>query len=161
VRVAALLMLAAGLLAASPPTASAGPRMDSRERAIVRAVNYHRAEHGLAEVRPSRRLARAADFHSWEMLDTDYFAHESRDGGPFHERVRRYANHRAVGETLAMLDRCGRGSARRIVRSWMGSDGHRAILLSAEFRRIGLGRRTGDYGGSRRCLVTADFGSRR
>ena len=160
-RFAAVLTLAAGLVAASPLTASAGPRMDSRERAIVRAINDHRAEHGLAEVRPSRRLARAADFHSWEMLDADYFAHESRDGGPFHERVRRYANHRSVGETLAMLDRCGRGSARRIVRSWMESDGHRAILLSADFRRVGLGRRTGDYGGSRRCLVTADFGSRR
>ena len=118
-RLAAVLTLAAGLLAALPLTASAGPRMDSRERAIVRAINDHRAEHGLAEVRPSRRLARAADFHSWEMLDANYFAHESRDGGPFHERVRRYANHRAVGETLAMLDRCGRGSARRIVRSWM------------------------------------------
>ena len=61
-----------------------------------------------SKLRSSARLARAADFHSWEMLDADYFAHESRDGGPFDERVRRYANHKALGETLAMLGGCGR-----------------------------------------------------
>ena len=67
----------------------------------MRAINHQRAQHGLSKLRSSRRLARAADFHSWEMLDADYFAHESRDGGPFDKRVRRYANHRALGETLA------------------------------------------------------------
>ena len=36
--------------------------------------------------------------------------------GSFDRRVRRYANHRALGETLAMLGGCGRGSARRVVR---------------------------------------------
>ena len=77
----------------SPLTATAGakPRVDSKERAIVRAINRQRSRHGLAGLRTSKRLARAADFHSWEMLDADYFAHESRDGGSFDSRVRRYA----------------------------------------------------------------------
>jgi uncharacterized protein YkwD len=141
--------------------ADAAPRLDARERAIVRAINRQRSKHGLARVRSSRRLARAADYHSWEMLDANYFAHESRDGSPFDQRVRRYANHRAVGETLAMLGGCGKGSARRVVRMWMNSAGHRAILLSSSYRRIGLGKRTGDLGGSRACLVTADFASRK
>jgi uncharacterized protein YkwD len=44
---------------------------------------------------------------------------------------------------------------------WMNSPGHRAILLSATFRRIGLAKRTGNLGGTRACVVTADFGSRR
>src|SRR5215216_5471101 len=142
-------------------TAAATPRVDSKERAIVRAINRQRAKHGLATVRLSRRLARAADFHSWEMLDADYFAHESRDGGPFDERVRRYAKHRSLGETLAMLGGCGKGSARRVVRMWMESPGHRAILLSSSYRRVGLGKRTGKLGGNHACVVTADFGSRR
>lgn len=142
-------------------TADAAARLDARERAIVRAINRQRGKHGLARVRASRRLARAADYHSWEMLDANYFAHESRDGTPFDQRVRRYANHRSVGEALAMLGGCGKGSARRVVRMWMNSSGHRAILLSSTYRRIGLGKRTGDLGGSRACVVTADFGSRR
>jgi uncharacterized protein YkwD len=142
-------------------TAAASPQVDSKERAIVRAINRQRAKHGLAAVRTSRRLAKAADFHSWEMLDADYFAHESRDGGSFDQRVRRYADHRSLGETLAMLGGCGNGSARRVVRMWMNSSGHRAVLLSSAYRRIGIGKRAGNLGGNRACVVTADFGSRK
>jgi uncharacterized protein YkwD len=154
-------LLAALLVTPITATAAASPSVDARERAIVRAINRQRAKHGLGAVRSSRRLARAADFHSWEMLDADYFAHESRDGGPFDRRVRRYANHRSLGETLAMLGGCGNGSARRVVRMWMNSSGHRAVLLSSAYRKIGIGKRAGDLGGSRACVVTADFGSRK
>ena len=112
-------------------------------------------------MKSNRRLARAADFHSSEMLDADYFAHESRDGSPFHVRVRRYVSYRSLGENLAMVGRCGKRSARRIVRMWMESPGHRAILLASAYRRVGIGKRTGDYGGSRACMVTADFASRK
>jgi uncharacterized protein YkwD len=44
---------------------------------------------------------------------------------------------------------------------WMNSPGLRAILLSSSYRKVGLGKRTGDLRGSRACLVTADFGSRK
>lgn len=147
----------------SPVTATAAgkPRMDAKEHAIVRAINRQRARHGIAKVRSNRRLARAADYHSWEMLDADYFAHESRDGSPFDERLRRYVRYRALGENLAMVGRCGKRSPRRIVRLWMNSPGHRAILLSSTYRRVGIGKRTGDFDGSRACMVTADFASRR
>lgn len=141
--------------------AAAKPRVDGKERAIVRAINRQRSKHGLSALRSSRRLARAADYHSWEMLDANYFAHESRDGGPFDERVRRFARHRTVAETLAMLGGCGRKAAGRVVRMWMNSSGHRAILLSSSYRRVGVGKRTGDLGGNRACLVTADFGSKK
>jgi uncharacterized protein YkwD len=154
-------LLAALLVTPITATAAASPSVDARERAIVRAINRQRAKHGLGAVRSSRRLARAADFQSWEMLDADYIAHESRDGGPFDRRVRRYANHRSLGETLAMLGGCGNGSARRVVRMWMNSSGHRAVLLSSAYRKIGIGKRAGDLGGSRACVVTADFGSRK
>jgi uncharacterized protein YkwD len=166
-RLVASLTLAFGCLLAalsvSPLTATAvaKPQVDSRERAIIRAINRQRAKHGLAGLRTSRRLARAADFHSWEMLDADYFAHESRDGGSFDQRVRRYANHRSLGETLAMVGGCGHGSARRVVRMWMNSSGHRAVLLSSTYRKVGIGKRAGDLGGNRACVVTADFGSRK
>jgi uncharacterized protein YkwD len=164
--VASLMLALCCLLAAlfATPvidTAAARPSLDGKERAIVRAINRQRSKHGLAKLRSSRRLARAADFHSWEMLDANYFAHESRDGGPFDRRVRRFADHRALGETLAMLGGCGRKAARKVVRMWMNSPGHRAILLAGSFRRVGIGKRKGDLGGSRACVVTADFGSRK
>jgi uncharacterized protein YkwD len=166
-RTVALLTSALGCLLAAvialPAVAAAGPaRLDQREKAMIRGINKQRARYGLASVRASRRLSRAADFHSWEMLDANYFAHSSRDGGPFDARIRRFANPHALGETLAMLGGgCGRHSARRVVRMWMNSPGHRAILLSGRYRKIGLARRTGSLGGTHACVMTADFGSRR
>ena len=166
-RTVASVMLAFGCLLAAfftVPTiaaASGGARVDGRERAMVRGINRQRARYGLAAVRLSTRLASAADYHSWEMLDANYFAHPSRNGESFDRRVRRYANHRALGETLAMVGGCGRSSSRRIVRMWMDSPGHRAILLSSKFRRIGLAKRTGSLRGNRACVVTADFASRK
>jgi uncharacterized protein YkwD len=166
-RTVASVMLASGCLLAAlftVPTiaaASGKARVDGRERAMVRGINQQRARHGLASVRISSRLAHAADYHSWEMLDANYFDHSSRNGESFDRRVRRYANHRALGETLAMVGGCRRGSARQVVRMWMNSPGHRAILLSGKFRRIGLAKRTGSLGGNRACVVTADFASRK
>jgi uncharacterized protein YkwD len=162
----ALLTLAVGCLlvcsTVRPSTAHAGKAsLDARERALVRSINRQRAHYGLRGVRGNAGLARAADYHSWEMLAGDFFAHDSRDGGAFDARIRRFARRRAVGETIAMLGgRCGRGLAGRVVSMWMNSPGHRAILLSSGFRQVGIGARAGRLGGSAACMVTADFASR-
>jgi uncharacterized protein YkwD len=166
-RTVALLTSALGCLLAAtfsiPAMAVAGSaRLDNRERAIVRGINAQRAHYGLARVSVSKPLSRAADYHSWEMLDANYFAHESRNGGSFDARISRFTHKRALGETLAMLGgKCGRGSARKIVNMWMNSTGHRAILLSSSYRRVGLAKRTGSLGGTHACVVTADFSSKR
>jgi uncharacterized protein YkwD len=163
--VASLTLVLSSLLAAlfaapGPAAAAAGTaRMDGTERQILRAINRQRSSHGLGRIGASRRLARAADFHSSQMLTHDFFAHDSPNGSPFDRRVRRFARHRHVGETLAMLGGgCGRGRARRFVRMWMNSPGHRAILLSSGFGRAGIGKRVGSLGSGRACVVTADFG---
>jgi uncharacterized protein YkwD len=165
-RTVALLTSAFGCLLAalfvSPAVAAPGPaRLDQREKAMIRGINAQRARYGLAPVRASRRLARAADYHSWEMLAGNYFAHSSRNGGAFDARIRRFANPQALGETLAMLGgACGRGSASQVVRMWMNSPPHRSILLSGRYRRIGLAKRTGTLGSMHACVVTADFASK-
>jgi uncharacterized protein YkwD len=155
-------LLAATSAVPAAAAASSSTRLDNRERAIVRGINHERAKHGLAPVRASRGLSRAADYHSWEMLDANYFAHTSRDGSSFDQRVRRYTNKRALGETLAMLSGgCGGGSAHRFVQMWMDSPPHREILLSSKYRRVGIGKRVGSLGSSKACVVTADFSSKK
>lgn len=139
--------------AAAPAAQAAGPRVDGGERTVVRAINRARSAHGLRGLRSHRRLARAADYHSRSMLRSDFFSH-----GDFTSRVRRFVSLRRIGETIAMTSRC---SARKVVRMWLNSPPHRAVLLSRGFRRIGVGRRKGALGATRACLVTADFGSRR
>jgi uncharacterized protein YkwD len=159
-RYAAALSLAIFSALLLPSLAAAGQaKHDGIERAIVRAVNEQRAAHDLAPVKATHSLARAADFHTREMLSADYFAHTSRNGGAFEQRVRRFAGFRSIGETLAWVTSCGRGGARTVVDMWMNSSGHRAILLSSTFRRIGVGKRTGSLGSQRACVVTANFAS--
>ena len=146
-------LLVVSFSAVATPAEAAGPRIDSGERAVIRAINRARHAHGLRGLRASRRLARAADAHSRNMLRANFFAH-----GAFTQRVRRYTHARRIGETIAMTSRC---SARTVVRMWMNSPSHRAVLLSRGFRRVGVARRKGRLGSTRACLVTADFGSRR
>jgi len=164
-RTVALLTSALGCLLAAifaAPAGAASARLDDRERAIVHRINVERANHGLSAVKANKRLSRAADYHSWEMLDANYFAHESRNGGSFDTRISRFTHKRALGETLAMVGgRCGHGSARRIVGMWMNSPGHRNILLSSSYSLVGVGVRTGSLGSTKACVITADFGSKR
>lgn len=142
------------LLAAAAPAAHAGgPQLDGGEHAVVRAINRARAHHGLRRLHAGRRLARAADLHSRQMLVTNSFAH-----GAFAQRVRRFVSYLRLGETLALMSSCNAG---RAVQMWLGSPGHRAVLLSRGFSRVGVGRRVGRLGSSRVCLMTADFASRR
>jgi uncharacterized protein YkwD len=159
--VAAVSLAFFSLLALPSLSAASGGGHDGGERAIVREVNQQRAQHGLAPLRGDGRLGAAAEYHSWEMLAANYFAHTSRNGGSFESRVRRFARYPTVGETLAWVSRCGRGSARQVVSLWMNSSGHRAILLSSQFRRIGVGQRAGRLGSASACVVTADFGAGR
>ncbi len=147
-----LRALVAALLVAIvvvPAPASASPRQNRTENAILRAMNKVRAQHGLATLRVDSALARAADAHSAAMLRTGVFSH-----GSVHARLRRYTRKRTVGETLAWLSRC---NSRKVVQMWLNSAAHRQILLSRKFRNVGVGKRAS----SARCIVTADFASAR
>jgi uncharacterized protein YkwD len=156
-RNAAVAALLTGAVLAPAAAHAATPRMDGMERAVVRAINHHRAAAGLRHMRPVRRLARAADFHTREMLAGNYFAHSSIDGGSFSSRIHRFTRARRVGETLAWMSHCGRRAARRFVSMWMHSPPHRAILMSRSLHHVGIGRRSGSLGGGRVCVVTGDF----
>jgi uncharacterized protein YkwD len=156
----AVLTLFAVSQAATAQAGGGSPRLDRTERSVIRHINAQRRAAALPPVRAAGRLARAADYHSREMLTGNYFAHPSINGGAFDQRIRRFSRSRAVGEALAMLSNCRR-MASAVVGMWMSSPSHRAILMSAAFRRVGVGRRVGRLGAGRACVVTADFASRR
>ena len=142
------------------PAATAA-RMGATERAVVERINDVRGRHGLAPLRGDKRLTRAADAHSRDMLRQDFFAHSSSNGTSPHDRIRHYRPARLVGETLAYVPKGGRASARSVVRMWKRSAGHRAVLTTARFRRIGVSRKRGRLQGRKVTMFTADFSSRR
>jgi uncharacterized protein YkwD len=155
---AALLAAALGGALAAPAAGSA--RHDATEFAVIRHVNAFRSAYGLPRVRPNRSLSRAADEHSRDMLRRDFFSHSSSDGTPFDHRVRRFSGASTFGETLALLG-TPRAGAATVVRMWRDSPSHRAILLSGQFRRVGVARRRGTLGGAWQSVITADFASAR
>ena len=102
------------------------------------------------------------------MATYGFFAHESRNGTSFAQRIKRFyvpqSRTWSVGENLAMFA----GSpptASAIVEAWMASPGHRANLLRSLFHEAGLAivfdpAAGGVFGGEATWVVTLDLGSR-
>lgn len=128
------------------------------ETAIVDAMNRQRIAHGLAPLEVNVRLEAAADDRIADMLDKRYFSHVSPDGVQPWNRVdqRGYAYQR-VGENLAL----GYRSADSVVDGWMRSPAHRANVLGARFREVGVAAsQASPTDGYRGPTVVAIYGER-
>jgi uncharacterized protein YkwD len=175
-RLSAWRTLCLGLLAAlavAAPAGAAGPTeiesLDPLNDAIVARINVIRAAHGLAPMRASVRLERSAQRHSRAMGTFGFFAHESRDGTTFWQRIKRdYPKGGydvwSVGENIEFSS--DELDAAAAVSMWMASPPHRKALLEPTWREIGVSalrvtRAPGVYEGDDVTLVTADFGVRR
>jgi uncharacterized protein YkwD len=95
------------------------------------------------------------------MLVRDYFSHTSPGGSTVYSRI---VNTGFVsgyawlgGETLAW----GTGTLAgplATVNAWLASPEHRAIMLSPQFRWVGISRACGNYEGhAGACVWTADW----
>ncbi len=110
---------------------------------IIELCNQRRAEHGAPPLSAHPLLARAAVGHSQEMLDLDYFAHESPIAG--RETVMKRvlltgASPLRVGENLFKASGVPvTALADQTVECWMNSPGHRQNLLNPAFSRVGIG----------------------
>lgn len=157
-----LLLLLPGL-ATPADAAPAGPAPLARagasapfNDAVLRELNRVRARHALPAVRADRALGGAAAAHSRDMARRSYFAH-----GRWTTRVKAAAGcARSVGEVIGWTtSRDANGEAAWIVRAWLGSPSHRAIVLGRGFQRVGIGRATRAQNGGTASLYTADFAS--
>jgi uncharacterized protein YkwD len=171
---AAVILVAGGSIAGASASSvrtngrTAVSAMPALDQQLIAAIDAVRAQHGLQELRPSLRLQAAASFHSYEMANLGFFSHTSADGTSSASRTARYypsAGYRRwhVGET--MLWYSPRVAAADAVADWLSSPLHRAVLLSAAFREIGVSAvhvtaARGDFHGAEITLVTADFGVR-
>lgn len=82
-------------------------------------------------------LSEAARFHSQDMFDNDWFAHESSDGTSFADRVARFYDGYAYGENIAL----GYSTPYDAVfQGWMCSThGHRANIMDGGWEELGTG----------------------
>jgi uncharacterized protein YkwD len=128
--------------------------------ALLCLVNRKRTAEGLKALRLDRKLQKAAGRHARDMVRHDYFGHQ-RPGGPdLSARLDRAGWHGTHwGETIAYG--CGRASSpKATLRGWLDSPPHRAILLSATYRRGGLGVGAGAPCGGGGATWVLDVGRR-
>jgi uncharacterized protein YkwD len=148
---AVFLAVFAVLLAAGTAEARS---LSGSEASLLNTMNAVRQSHGLPALRVDYHLVRAARGHSADMMRRQYFAHGSVAG----RAVAAGARGPIFGEDLAWATRL---TAQWVVDQWLASPSHRAVLLRAGFRRVGIGIAFGTFVGHGGAgVVTADFAGR-
>ncbi len=147
--------------ATTPPTRATVARARA---ATLCLINEARAKHGLGQLGAAGSLVRAAGAHSREMAARDFFSHDSPGGATPKDRIAGAgyldgASSWAIGETIAWGSG-GLAAPSSIVRSWLRSPGHRAILLDGRYDDAGIGIALGAPGGGSGATFTGDFGKR-
>ena len=171
IAVAVALVAVVGAFAApvgSSSEASTHVALTSLESGVLEQLNTIRVQHGLVPVKISARLTAAADQHSQEMGADGYFQHPSHDGTAFWKRIGHWYGstgygYWSVGENL--LWSSPDVDPAHALELWMNSPEHRANILAARWREIGVSAvhvqaAPGTYRGLDVTIITTDFGVR-
>ena len=135
------------------------------EQYMLQLINADRAAAGLAPLAFNGDLNEAAESHSSWMIATDIFSHTGVGGSTPEQRVTAagysFNGTWFSGENISWMSNGGAAGFQDEVdsrhASLMASPGHRANLLSGNFREIGVGFETGEMQGWDASVVTQNF----
>jgi len=116
---------------------------------MIRELNKIRLQHGLKPLRRSPSLHHSSSRYARQLMRTDVFAHQAH--------ISVAGRFEWAGENLE-LHWGWRPRPRYTVRRWMESPGHRAVILSGEWRWLGVGRSRGRFNSSTATIWVAHFG---
>lgn len=106
-------------------------------------LNGLRRRHGVPPLRVDQELHAAAGFRAADMVERNYFAHETPGRGSASEVVDQFGyGGEATGENICW----GEASAEEAFDSWFGSAPHRENMLSGRYAAIGVGGPVGSQG---------------
>ena len=106
------------------------------ENEVIRLVNEIRVKNGLSPLTADWELSRVARYKSQDMKDNNYFSHTSPIyGSPFTMMKNFGISYRSAAENIAR----GQKTPQAVVNGWMNSSGHRANILNATYKKIGVG----------------------
>lgn len=121
---------------ASKPTAPTAPdttasaELEAFEARVLELTNSFRVENGKAPFQNDAKLNAAAEGWSEAMAKGDFFRHSTP------EQVEQEGYQwRSWGENIAV----GYRTPEAVVQGWINSPGHRANMLSDDFKEIGVG----------------------
>jgi Cysteine-rich secretory protein family len=137
---------------------------------MIKLINADRAEAGLKPLKINGDLNAASDAHSEWMLAKDVFSHTGSGGSTAMQRMEAagydLTGSWAAGENIALQSERGNArywdDVRDLHKSLMNSPEHRANLMSANYKDIGIGIEVGQFTSNGRTfesvVVTQDFG---
>ncbi|HEV7407945.1 MAG TPA: CARDB domain-containing protein [Bradyrhizobium sp.] len=114
-------------------------------------------------------LLGTARAHSQDMIDRDYFAHDTPEGvTPFQRMTNAGYNFTTAGENIALVTSSNPLTNQStidlhqflFVDSSVPGRGHRVNILLGDYQEIGVGQAAGDFQGSNGSALTEDFGTR-
>ena len=162
----------AAVKAPAAPTGCANTELipDAGNVELIRAAlvclhNQTRAQNGLVTLADNGALVAAATVHADDMIARGYFEHDAPDGATFVDRIMAagYASKGEgwnVGENL-IWSTGELATPAGLMRSWMGSEGHRDNILKSAYRELGLSVRVGTpTGAAGGVTISAEFGAR-
>jgi uncharacterized protein YkwD len=121
-------------------------------------VNIERKESGLSELTLDSRLTSAAEKKAQDMLQNNYWAHQSPDGvQPWFFIEGSGYDYQYAGENLAR----GYTTNRGVVTGWMNSESHKKNILSVNYTNVGYAVVSGDMNGKPSIVVVQMFGTPR
>ena len=105
------------------------------EQKMINMINQERAKAGVAPLKVDMRLVQSARAKSKDMIDNNYFSHNSPVFGSFAALIRKYApDYGYIGENIA-----GNRTVEAAQTAFMNSDGHRRNILNPNYTHIGVG----------------------
>ncbi|TCO74936.1 spore coat assembly protein SafA/uncharacterized YkwD family protein [Marinisporobacter balticus] len=106
------------------------------ENEVIKLVNMERSKNGLQPLTTNWQLSRCARYKSQDMINKNYFAHQSPTYGSPFKMMESFGLHfSAAGENIAK----GQRTPQAVMNAWMNSPGHRSNILSTSFSEIGVG----------------------
>lgn len=105
------------------------------EQALIDLVNEERVKKGLKALVYNERLQEIARDYSADMFKRGYFSHYSPEGESVADRaIKAVIDFLVIGENLAYAP-----NVELAHKGLMNSEGHRANILSEDYRKIGIG----------------------
>jgi len=117
--------------------------LSADEKEVFDLINKQRSNNGLSALKVDSEVQRVARIKAQDMVDNNYFAHESPTyGTPFNMLKSFKISYKTAGENIA-----GNSSNSGAVNAWMNSSGHKANILNSNYNYTGIGVvNSGKYG---------------
>ena len=112
-----------------------GTTLTADEQEVFNLINKQRANNGLSALKIDSEVQRVARIKAQDMVDNNYFAHESPTyGTPFNMLKSFKISYKTAGENIA-----ANSSNSGAVTAWMNSSGHKANILNSKYNYTGIG----------------------